>query len=79
MDHDVTFLDCPAYLDRHGVVRCGLPAVVEYRFAIRSTDGVLDGAKIRCPRSHWFIGPVETLMLTRSPADIATSPSGVVR
>jgi hypothetical protein len=74
MDHDVTFLDCPAYLDKRGGFRCGLPAAVEYRFPIRSTDGVLDGAKIRCPRGHWFIGPVEDLLLARSPASIATAP-----
>jgi len=29
------FLDCPAYLDRQGAVRCGLPAEVRCQF----TDG----------------------------------------
>jgi hypothetical protein len=67
MDTGVTFLDCPAYLDRHGTARCGLPAVVEYRYPIRSAEGTLDGAKIRCPRGHWFVGPVETLTIAESP------------
>lgn len=72
MDTGVTFLDCPAYLDRHGTVRCGLPAIVEYHYTIRSLDQVLDAVKIRCPRRHWFSGPVAALTL-------AESPSAVVR
>ena len=52
MDTGVTFLDCPAYLDEHGSARCGLPAVVEYRYTIRSIEKTLDAAKIRCPRGH---------------------------
>ena len=67
MDTGVTFLDCPAYLDRHGTARCGLPAVVEYRYPIRSTEGMLDGVKIRCPRRHWFLGPVEALVMPGRP------------
>ena len=63
MDTGVTFLDCPAYLDRHGTARCGLPAVVEYRYPIRSTEGTLDGAKIRCPRGHWLLGQVDAMTL----------------
>jgi hypothetical protein len=63
MDTGATFLDCPAYLDQHGMARCGLPAVVEYRYPIRSTEGMLDGAKIRCPRGHWFLGPVDALAM----------------
>jgi hypothetical protein len=63
MDTGATFLDCPAYLDQHGMTRCGLPAAVEYRYPIRSTEGVLDGAKIRCPRGHWFLGPVDALAM----------------
>ena len=67
MDTGVTFLDCPAYLDEHGSARCGLPAVVEYRYTIRSIEKTLGAAKIRCPRGHWFNGPVEALTLTQSP------------
>ena len=55
------FMDCPAYLDRHGALRCGLPAEVEYRYAVGSSDGPLESAKIRCPRGHWFNGPIESL------------------
>jgi hypothetical protein len=61
METCVTFLDCPAYMDRRGAVRCGLPAVVETRYTVQSSDGPLESAKIRCPRGHWFNGPVESL------------------
>jgi len=61
MDAKVMFLDCPAYMDGHGAARCGLPAEVEYRYAVGSTDGPLESARIRCPRGHWFNGPVESL------------------
>ena len=57
------FVDCPAYLDNSGSVRCGLPAEVEGRYTMRSTDGPLEGARIRCPRGHWFNGPVGSLTL----------------
>jgi hypothetical protein len=55
------FLDCPAYLDHECTVRCGLPAEVMCRFIMRSTDGPLESAMIRCPAGHWFNGPVEFL------------------
>jgi hypothetical protein len=64
MHAGVTFLDCPEYLDSRGTERCGLPAEVEYRYAIESSDGPLESAKIRCPRGHWFNGPVESLTVT---------------
>jgi hypothetical protein len=35
------FLDCPAWLDSGGAVRCGLPAEVRRRFIPRSTGGYL--------------------------------------
>ena len=70
MDTGVTFLDCPAYLDQHGTARCGLPAVVEYRYPIRSTEGMLDGVRIRCPRGHWFLGPAEALTLAEIPSTV---------
>ena len=62
MTTSVMFLDCPAYLDRTGAARCGLPAAVEYRYAMQSTDGPLESVKIRCPRGHCFNGPVESLL-----------------
>ena len=67
MDTSVTFLDCPAYLDEHGAARCGLPASVEYRYTAESTDGPSESAKIRCPRGHWFNGPVEALSRASEP------------
>ena len=61
MDTDTIFMDCPAYMDEQGAVRCGLPAEVEYTYVVRSSDGPLDSARIRCPRGHWFNGPAESL------------------
>jgi hypothetical protein len=52
---------CPAFLGHDGAVRCGLPAEVEARYTVRSTDGPLESAKIRCPHGHWFNGPIESL------------------
>jgi hypothetical protein len=63
MDAGTTFLDCPAYLDHGGTARCGLPAVVEDRYALGSTDGPVTSVKIRCPAGHWFSGPVDALTL----------------
>jgi len=63
------FLDCPAYLeDRRGTLRCGLPAEVEYWYTLSSTDGPLEGAKIRCPADHVFNGPLESLNWDKSGA-----------
>jgi len=55
------FLDCPAYLDHDGAVRCGLPAEVERQFTLSSSDGPTENAKIRCPAGHWFNGAIESL------------------
>lgn len=65
MDAAIMFMDCPEYMDKDGAVRCGLPAEVESRYTFASTDGPLESAKIRCPRGHWFNGPVESLTLSR--------------
>jgi hypothetical protein len=46
-------------MDAEGQARCGLPAEVEYRYTMESTDGPLESAKIRCLRNHRFNGPVE--------------------
>jgi hypothetical protein len=46
----------------------GLPSVrgvVEGRYTMESTDGPLESARIRCPRGHWFNGPVEYLTVPR--------------
>ena len=60
------FLDCPAYLDQHGTRRCGLPAEIRSRFVLRSSDGPLEAATIRCPAGHWFNGPIESLTWDRN-------------
>jgi hypothetical protein len=60
MRGQVMLVDCPAFLGRDGA-RCGLPAEVEARYTIGSTDGPLESAKIRCPRGHWFNGLIESL------------------
>ncbi len=73
MDDSATFLDCPAYLDKSGSVRCGLPAEVEGRYLMSSTDGPLESARIRCPRGPWFNGPVESLTLEERPDASAES------
>ena len=67
MNVSVMFLDCPAYMDKTGAVRCGLPAEVESRYLMRSTDGPLESAKIRCPRGHWFNGPIDSLTVEERP------------
>ena len=68
MDGSVEFVDCPAYADRRGTIRCGLPAEVEDRYTMASTDGPLDSARIRCPRGHWFNGPIEAFSWPSEPA-----------
>ncbi len=63
MDADTIFLDCPAYTDREGAARCGLPAAVEDRYTLGSTEGAVTGVRIRCPVGHWFSGPVDALTI----------------
>ena len=65
MDSQVEFLNCPAYVDDQGTVRCGLPAEVIDRFRLGSTDGWLAAAAIVCPRNHRFNGVVDSLLLKR--------------
>ena len=71
MDASTMFLDCPAYMNKTGSVRCGLPAEVEDRYLMRSTDGPLESARIRCPLGHWFNGPIESLTLEERPDALA--------
>jgi hypothetical protein len=61
METSEMFVDCPAYMDDIGATRCGLPAVVADRYTMTSTDGPLESARIRCPRGHFFNGPLESL------------------
>lgn len=76
------FLDCPAYMDQDGAMRCGLPAEVSRRFIMNSTDGPLESVMIRCPAGHWFNGPVEFLTWDRTDnhdAGTAAAASGAGR
>jgi hypothetical protein len=65
VEASVMFADCPAHMDNSGPVRCGLPVEVEGRYTMRSADGPLESARIRCLRGHWFNSPVESLTLSR--------------
>jgi hypothetical protein len=78
MDASVMFLDCPAYMDKTGSVRCGLPAEVQGRYLMNSTDGALESARIRCPRGHWFNGPIESLTFGERP-DAAAEREAIAR
>jgi len=73
LDIHAMFLTCPAYMDNDGTTRCGLPAEVEYRYTVNSTDGPLESAKISCPRGHHFNGPIECLLVPEQPAATAVS------
>jgi hypothetical protein len=57
------FFDCPAYLDRDGTRRCGLPAEVENQYTMPSTGGPVECARVSCPVGHWFNAPAEFLVL----------------
>jgi hypothetical protein len=78
LEDEMMFLDCPAYLDHEDSVRCGLPAEVEDRYTQGSTGGQLESAKIRCPRGHWFNGPIEflTWKSTEREASLGAGNSG---
>jgi hypothetical protein len=44
---------------------------------MKSTDGPLESAKIRCPRGHFFNGPVEALTRDTSPDTRVPTALGV--
>ena len=69
------FLDCPAYLNSEGTERCGLPAEVRSRFVMRSTDGPLESAMIRCPVGHVFNAPIEFLTWDKHQSEHAQEPA----
>jgi hypothetical protein len=73
------FLDCPAYLDRDGALRCGLPAEVEDRVTMRSTGGAVEILKIRCPAGHWFNAPRDSLALAPAPAGVSEAATAAPR
>ena len=70
------FTDCPAYLDARGLARCGLPAEIQDPCLVQSTDGPLESARIRCPRGHYFNGPIESLTRYNSQAQAAPAQRG---
>jgi hypothetical protein len=76
MEGQAMFLDCPADLGNDRAALCGLPAEVEMRYTVRSTAGPLESAKIRCPRGHWFNGPIESLTVPehRAAAPVSANP-----
>lgn len=75
MESQTMFLDCPAYLDEVGLVRCGLPAEVRRRFIMRSTDGPLESVMIRCPAGHFFNAPIEFLKIDEHPGTAPGRPA----
>jgi hypothetical protein len=70
------FMDCPAYLDARGLARCGLPAEIQDPYLAQSTDGPLESARIRCPRGHYFNGPIKSLARYKSQARAAPAQRG---
>jgi len=55
------FLDCPAWWDQDGTVRCGFPPRSDGGTPCAQPAGPLEGVMIRCPAGHWFNGPNEFL------------------
>ena len=71
------FLDCPAHLDGEPIVRCGLPVEVRCWFTMRSTDGPLESASIRCPADHHLTGAIESLTWnSKDPGTAADAAAG---
>ena len=50
--------------------------VVEYRYTIRSIEKTPGAAKIRCPRGHWFLGPVDALTVPARPKEAVRAVAG---
>jgi hypothetical protein len=71
------FLDCPAYLDGDGALRCGLPAEVADRVTLRSTDGPAEILKISCPAGHWFNAPLDSLTFAPAPGGVSAAATAV--
>ena len=46
---------------------CSAPAEVVDRFALASTDGPVEHAKVRCLARHWFLLPVTALPTLGAP------------
>ena len=52
---------------------CGAVAEIVDRFALSSTDGVLEHAKVVCLHRHWFMLPVESLVTDAETAERTSS------
>jgi hypothetical protein len=50
------FLECPAYMDAHGITRSALPAEIKIGTWPSQPTGRWKAARIRCPRGHRFDG-----------------------
>ena len=48
---------------------CGAVAEIADRFALSSTDGALDHAKVVCLHGHWFMLLVESLTIDAETAE----------
>jgi len=70
---DPATMPCPEVIGGDRAVRCGLPAEVEARYSVGSTDGQLDSVRIRCPRGHYFNGLIESLATPEQPATAGVS------
>ena len=66
-DGEVEFVDCP---------ECGLPAYVEHRFAVRSTEGPVPHAVTLCPQLHRLCTPTPTPAV--GPPGVPTGERAVV-
>jgi len=48
---------------------CGVPAQIEQRHVLASTDGPVEHVKIRCVSGHWFFLSVAALEPVSVPSD----------
>src|SRR5262249_51193849 len=78
MEATMMFLDCPAYLDQDGAVRCGLPAEATCRYTMRSTDGPLESARSAARPATTSTGPSNLSPGTLSTTTIRALPGSVL-
>lgn len=58
---------------------CGAVAEIVDRFALWSTDGALEHAKVVCLHRHWFRLPVESLVTDAEAAERTRSAGRTFR
>lgn len=66
-DGEVELVDCPG---------CGLPAYVEHRFTVRSTEGPIAHAVTLCPRLHRLCTPAPGPDVPAAGSPAAVAPAG---